>query len=339
MATDMRTLKTRLELAGVPTPLEQATAPKEWSVPEVIELRRERLCWRPTKPSNAFPGFQPAYTKRAPGSGLLERFVALAEAPDEAILRYARHWGVLAICRHGLPSSHDERCRPMRLPGQRGLVLWEPVPSWRFFSRHAHAVLEIAAATHRSHVVEDVAGQLFTLAPDPSGTGVRLRAARARPRAGRPLEAMLSVPLDRKTIWDHLVDEITESSTTGSQTTAAKVNALARQRAFVSFAVNRWLDWGRVRPQVDWTGLTPTIELTAGGLLTSDRLAGALALQLAYAVASAEGVATCFSCGRFYTPARRPAATRRSFCPECGLRAAWRTSKRAARGALKQDHT
>jgi predicted RNA-binding Zn-ribbon protein involved in translation (DUF1610 family) len=68
----------------------------------------------------------------------------------------------------------------------------------------------------------------------------------------------------------------------------------------------------------------------------ADRLSGALALQLAFAVASSEGVTTCFACGRFYTPSRRPAAGRRSFCPDCGLRAAWRTSKRVTRGALRE---
>ena len=87
MARLPRQLKEHLELAGVPTPLEQAAVPKEWFVPTDIALRRDRVCWRPTTPSPEFPGFTYAYAKRTPGPGLLEQFVALGDAPDEDILR------------------------------------------------------------------------------------------------------------------------------------------------------------------------------------------------------------------------------------------------------------
>src|SRR3984893_6199071 len=127
MARLPRSLKKRLELAGVPTPLEQAAVPKEWLVPEDIALRRDRLCWRSSKPWPEFPGFKYAYAKRTPGPGLLEQFVALSDASDEDILRYARHWGVLVICHHGLPASHSEECKPMTLSGRGRYVFWEPV--------------------------------------------------------------------------------------------------------------------------------------------------------------------------------------------------------------------
>jgi hypothetical protein len=54
----------------------------------------------------------------------------------------------------------------------------------------------------------------------------------------------------------------------------------------------------------------------------SDGLLGALALQLAYVVASSEGVATCFACGRFYTWSATacPAADRFALTVACGQR-------------------
>lgn len=338
MATLARNLKRSLELAGVPEPLEQATVPKEWLVPEVIELRGARVCWRPTKPAPTFLGYQQAYSKRAPGSGLLEQFVAVGDAPDEDIVRYARHWGVLAICTHGLPASHDPRCAPMELPSRHGLVFWEPVQSWRFFSRHAQAMLEIAVATQNAQVVESAAAQLLRRPPRPKGGVAPPRAASGRRNEPIDLAMLLEVLHDRKNKnpWEHTFNVI-EAHLLSKGRSSRKEHALVQQRALVTFAVNRWLDWGRVRPHVVWNGPTPTIELTAGGLLEADRLLGALALQLAYVVASSEGVATCFACGRFYTPRRRPAAGRRSFCPACGLRAAWRASKRATRGAFKQS--
>jgi len=116
---------------------------------------------------------------------------------------------------------------------------------------------------------------------------------------------------ERKNIFEHWFGNILQAGSRDRVGHApAKAEMLTRQRAFVTYAVNCWLNWGRARPQIDWEGPTPTIELTTGGIwpMYADRLAGALALQLAYAVASSEGVATCFACGRFYTPVRRPAA-------------------------------
>jgi len=340
MAQLPRTLKRRLELAGVPTPLEQAAVPKEWFVPEDIELRRDRLCWRPSKPSSEFPGFTYAYTKRTPGPGVLEHFVALSDAPDEDILRYARHWGVLTICHHGLPASHGDHCRPMTLPGRGRYVFWEPIESWRYFARHAKGILEMAAATYNGQVIERaMTGRLFPMPPLAKRSGARPPVVRRRRDRKIRLDRQLYVRHERKNIFEHWFAGILEPHPTDFAVhPPGKAEALARQRAFVSYAVNCWLNWGRARPQIDWDGPTPTIELTTGGILPmyADRLSGALALQLAYAVASSEGVATCFACGRFYTPVRRPAAGRRSFCPACGVRAAWRTSKRVTRGRFRQ---
>jgi hypothetical protein len=174
------------------------------------------------------------------------------------------------------------------------------------------------------------------------GAGARRPVSRRRRDEESRFDRSLYLLHERKNIFEHWFAEIPKPGPTAlAVNRAGKAETLTRQRAFVSYAVNCWLNWGRARPQIDWDGPTPTIELTTGGILPmyADRLAGAIALQLAYAVASSEGVATCFACGRFYTPARRPAAGRRSFCPACGLRAAWRTSKRVARGTLRPNQT
>jgi hypothetical protein len=277
--------------------------------------------------------------KRTPGPGLLEQFVGLSDASDEDILRYARHWGVLVICRHGLPASHSEHCRPMTLSGRGRYVFWEPLASWRYFARHAKRVLEIAAATYNGQVMESaVTAQLFPMPPPATRSGDAPVVRRRRDKTVR-FDRSLYLLHERKNIFEHWFADILESGSTGpASRPPGKTQTLTRQRAFVTYAVNCWLNWGRARPQIDWDGPTPTIELTTGGILPmyADRLSGALALQLAYAVASSEGVATCFACGRFYTPARRPAAGRRSFCPACGVRAAWRTSKRVTRGRFRQ---
>lgn len=65
---------------------------------------------------------------------------------------------------------------------------------------------------------------------------------------------------------------------------------------------------------------------TRGGL----SLPGALTIQLMSALVGT-ALAFCKACGRAYVAERRPAADRNTFCPDCGIRAAWRESKRKIR--------
>jgi len=72
--------------------------------------------------------------------------------------------------------------------------------------------------------------------------------------------------------------------------------------------------------------IVPVPGSSRGGL----SLPGALTLQLMSAFAGT-AITLCTACGRAYLPKRRPAANRSRFCPDCGIRAAWRESKRKAR--------
>jgi hypothetical protein len=48
-----------------------------------------------------------------PAKGMLEEFVKLADADEQDILRYARRWGFLELCReHWEPASHRHDCEP-----------------------------------------------------------------------------------------------------------------------------------------------------------------------------------------------------------------------------------
>jgi len=97
------------------------------------------------------------------GRGILDEFLLLSDAPNETILQYARTWGVLELCRHNLPACHEfslnkylrfpaplvepktwrtelppdpRQCRPLGC---------EPLATWRFLSRQAKALLNVAA--------------------------------------------------------------------------------------------------------------------------------------------------------------------------------------------------
>src|SRR5438552_701854 len=66
-------------------------------VPSDIELEDGRLHW----------GAGGARYKHV-SSRMLDDFIDLHDADDSSILRFARKWGVIGVCRHGLPGSHNQ---------------------------------------------------------------------------------------------------------------------------------------------------------------------------------------------------------------------------------------
>jgi len=114
-----------------------------------------------------------------------------------------------------------------------------------------------------------------------------------------------------------------------SSLSAPTDSSLSERRALV----DEWLTIGSVRPALSWAHQDPAAELsvTDGGLL------GVIAAQMLLAVASGKGIAICSSaeCGRPFPLDRVPIAGRRTFCPTCGVQAAWRESKRDERRADK----
>jgi hypothetical protein len=92
-----------------------------------------------------------------------------------------------------------------------------------------------------------------------------------------------------------------------------------RGRFYLSCVVNGWIGSAGVRPSLCWSEKNTMIMLGNRGSLFA-----ALATQLLLVIGRRRGLARCSSCGRFYTPRRRPAANRRRYCDECGPRAAVR---------------
>ena len=86
---------------------------------------------------------------------------------------------------------------------------------------------------------------------------------------------------------------------------------IAFQREALAWIIADWLRIGDVRPRPLWRGEQPTLVLSSPGLF------GALAIQLLLAMQRSDGVATGSSCGRAYTPVRRPKQHQRRYCPEC----------------------
>lgn len=159
------------------------------------------------------------------GRGILDEFILLCDGDDEAIVQYARTWGVLELCAHNLPSCHEFSLgAPLRLPPPilkppGGIRHWfhedprqctptgrEALATWRHLSGQARALLNIAADLQRGH-------------------------------------------LGSREDWGKLL-----------QHRALPASSLAAHRSCLRDAIEAWLKLGRVKPTIDdlTTGITWT---------------------------------------------------------------------------------
>jgi hypothetical protein len=86
-----------------------------------------------------------------PSPQLLSRFLRLAEESDDEIAGFARKWGPLYLCKHGLPANHEpgstrlvpstSTCAEMDHEYEAGS---EPIEGWRVLSRIANAMVRLA---------------------------------------------------------------------------------------------------------------------------------------------------------------------------------------------------
>lgn len=223
------------------------------------------------------------------GPDMLERFVRLHGQADSDILAFARAWGPLQFCSHGLPAAHNGGWLmppPYYIPGKCGpewrneegqVVYFEPLAAWRTYSREALAMLNLAASFRD--------GQAKASEPDLEFLGSWLDVTSAE--RGHTHE------VGAKGIFDG-------------------VSRVPGRRRLADEGLNRWIYLGGVRPSVEWTKKGPPIvQFSSPGLF------GALALQLMLAVSGSDGWAVCSGCGLPYAPPHVPAANRRRYCQAC----------------------
>lgn len=313
----MRAREVEWQLAGITTAtgdLDRPVVGTRWPVPATVALDGHRLQWRIDDPDEP-------WRTADPGPNLLARFASLAGAPAERIASYARHWGTLGTCVHGLPAVHNsaDTCIPWGEweDASGDHWQWEPIGVWRHYARQAGALLGIAAALHEGRLgrAEDwlVVHEWYR----PEGEDGDFREASLRdvdPTSGRLPEG----PPPQAARW-WLTGEFSEFWD----------NSIASDWRMLTARVQKWLRLGDVRPFLEWRDGAVQIALGGRGLF------GDLGVQLALAVTKTEGFATCSSCGNLYVPTRRPRAGQSHYCDTCrgpdGRRAAWRDAKRRER--------
>ena len=239
----------------------------------------------------------------------LGEFIRLDETSDEEfparVLALAQRWGLLGICCHRKPSSHriDRRCYPLGSFGSYAnpatVSPWEPIEAWRRYSRQLRAILNIAVDLQLD-----------------------------RPGSSRDWAAVQGAEPDfRHPLRDWGTPKDDGPPSVNLERWGPKVAGdISSERAALAAALTRWLHYGRVVPHGHWT----EGEAAPAVRLFHESLTGVLAVQLAAALQSPQGVHRCDGCGYPFPSqgARRPARGKRKWCSRCGRNAQWKDYQR-----------
>lgn len=158
---------------------------RNWTYVTGVRLQRNHLVWREAERIHVGDWWvlDGAIARRAilisqnaekKNRGILDEFLRLRDASDQAILDYARTWGVLELCAHNLPARHEFAIhRALRLPSPLAArssphvpnpanlraclpMRREPLSTWRSFSAQCKALLSIAGDLQRSRAGREV---------------------------------------------------------------------------------------------------------------------------------------------------------------------------------------
>lgn len=251
------------------------------------------------------PGLRMTPRRRPPkpDARMLRRFADLADEPDAAILEYARAWGMLGLCAHGLGRFHDPAMGESWDPRSGTGACRAPVPP--FAARPSDARLGRRRWYFRAERVEDWRG----VSRQVGDVLTRIAANAPASLHAWHQKTTPEVPPHRPDLAGTVMLEIADRGVLRWWWQAGDyIDRLARDAG--------------VRPTIEWdepeSGKTlddmmprPRVVLGAGSLL------GALAVQVLYVAAGGGGdVIRCDGCGQWYSPRRRTSG-RRSWCPAC----------------------
>jgi hypothetical protein len=302
----------------------------QWLVPSRIELdtNESRLL------IDAFGSADGQWhsQERAPHK-LLDKFIALAEAPGTAVLKFARKWGVLGLCTHGLPYWHDANYLENQFFSKHNMPYFDlrseywpnvlfPKPAPVSFNepkdcRFHHGFLEVMsqAVRHRLWVYEKdlpgwdgvqfVAWEPLDVWRSWSRRAGALLSAAEHLQCGRP------APKDTWLNATAIPDGMSPGSWVSPRTIEEGWQDL-------SHLLTAWMSLAEVRPVVrtresrqeraELPHWQIALELPARGLF------GALTLQLLLAASKKTGYLTCFECGKPYL-GKRPQPGNKNYCP------------------------
>jgi hypothetical protein len=273
---------------------------------------------------------------------ILGGFLELADSDDQAILEYARKWGVLGLCKHGLPAAHrrspDRKSRMFILekPGctitRKGDWLYESLDRWRYYARLMRSIVSLAVEAGKARVRNEeefraavIAQFQASKAADevdgksriehfriirPKGFGTKRHSAFPK------VEISAEVP-GKVEDWQIVIQDSWDGLTLGIYS----VDPVRTARMQLCKAINGFLELSGVVPRVMWSD-EPRFKLA--GRAARGFLFPTLAVQLMLLINGSPDYALCSSCSKPILLRKGQSISRRSYCKDCGAKAARR---------------
>ena len=298
---------------SVPTEIEIASA-AELKSPFILKPGPRRLAWPWVKKDGLVLTYKWARLDRSsPAKGsCLKGFLELATVSDDAlpgvVLSFAQQWGPLGICEHRKPRNHrDSADSPCMAISTGSGLRTEPLEAWRRYSRQLRAILRVAAQLQldkpgNSQDWGDIEGA------EPAG----------------------------------LAQDDEERWGLGGVARIRGASRVIQERHVITLAVGQWFRYGEIKLFPQWG--------TARSSLSEHRfeidtayfgLPGRLAVDLAAALSSPNGIYQCAGCGKPFTPKedRKRAHNREKWCDstECKREQLRRNSRRLYNKRKQQE--
>ena len=227
---------------------------------------------------------------------LLKEFVLLAAAPNAEILNFANRWGVLGLCKHGLPATHKITISKQTsiLPifqycnvKKRQDWCYEPLERWRYYARQVSAIASLA---YMPSILEP--GE----ANPEDRYGINIW-------PGGKVE-ILGLPGDEED-WKALFGDMWFSF--------LKTDRVIAARHLITLAIERLFKMTHIRPAFLWQNRKPDFHFC--GRSDEHGLFESIVMQLMLNVSGARGFSVCREClNSFLIDQTHRSA---SYCPEC----------------------
>ncbi|MBI4852242.1 MAG: hypothetical protein HY819_10640 [Acidobacteria bacterium] len=245
---------------------------------------------------------------------LINAFIKLTNVPNERlgkeVLKFAKQYGVLGLCKHGLPHTHHRLSEPFfgLLPKycpieKKDNWCCEPIDRWRYYARLVNAVINVSRAVDYEKQVR-------------SEDWVIINEYQAQQEGSyeKQLISLLNL-IPRQEIQDNL-ESVQSQMQKGFEQRWANIKKDPKTcKLAVASVINQFLVLTDVRPIFVWLGNKRYFRIGHNDISTN--LLSLITTQLMLLLNGSKAMANCASCGNLFILTKYQSIKGNAYCSEC----------------------